>query len=135
MKTTEIKVKDSVLITDKSSIYKGKTGTIKKVNKKDLAVLVDGKTAKVSKRGVVVQDNEFPAKINSFLNKFPDDATSWKQATDEVRDISRVARETYNEETLNVSHEDKKAMKSLNFNSFTTPSKWNTEGKKFIKKA
>lgn len=59
MKNVEIKVSDAVLITDKSSIYKGKTGVVKKINAKEFVVFVDGKNAKVSKRGAVLQDEKF----------------------------------------------------------------------------
>ena len=31
--------------------------------------------------------------IERFLEQFPTDATSWAQATDEVRDLARLARE------------------------------------------
>jgi hypothetical protein len=35
--------------------------------------------------------------LNNFLKKFPDDTKSWRNATDEVRDIARTAKECYNE--------------------------------------
>ena len=36
-------------------------------------------------------------KIEKFLEQFPTDATSWSQATDEIRDLSRASREMLNE--------------------------------------
>lgn len=72
-------------------------------------------------------------KLDSFLNKFPDNATSWSQATDEVRDLARSAREHHNEYDLNVSEDDSKAAQSLNWREMKTPAEWNSKGKKFIK--
>jgi hypothetical protein len=63
--------------------------------------------------------------LNKFLKKFPDNATSWRYATDEVRDIARTAKEYYNELEY-------KNLKACNFRSFTKPSEWNTKGKKYI---
>lgn len=65
--------------------------------------------------------------LSDFFNKFPDDAKSWSQATDELREISKTAREY-------ILELDYKEIKPLNFNSFSTPSKWNTESKKYINK-
>ena len=36
-------------------------------------------------------------KIEKFLEQFPTDATSWRQATDEVRDLARASREMLDE--------------------------------------
>ena len=36
-------------------------------------------------------------KIEKFLEQFPTDATSWVQATDEVRDLARASREMLDE--------------------------------------
>lgn len=63
--------------------------------------------------------------LNKFLNKFPNDATSWRFATDEIRDIARTAKEYYNEL-------ENKNIQACNFRSFTKPSAWNTKGKKYI---
>jgi len=64
--------------------------------------------------------------LNKYLDKFPNNAKNWSQATDELKDISRTARE-YIEEY------DNKVLQPLNFKSFKTPSEWNTESKKYIK--
>lgn len=71
-------------------------------------------------------------KMQSFLNKFPDNATSWTQATDELRDMTHDVRTSYNELVLNVDEDDPKAIDSLDFRSFKTPSEWNTKAKKQI---
>jgi hypothetical protein len=63
-------------------------------------------------------------KIQIFLSKFPDNATSWAHATDEIRDISRASREFLEEDNV--------AVNAVNFASFKTPAEWNTEGKKSI---
>jgi hypothetical protein len=76
--------------------------------------------------------SSLPKKILNFLDKFPNDATEWKQATDEIRELARFAREIYNDITINVLEEDEKALEPLNFRSFKTPSEWNTKAKEFI---
>lgn len=63
--------------------------------------------------------------LTKFLNQFPDNATNWSEATDEVRDIARTACEYYND------LEDKD-IEPCNFRSFKTPKDWNTKGKEYI---
>jgi rubrerythrin len=70
--------------------------------------------------------SKLPHKIEKFLSKFPNKTTSWKHATDEIRDIARTAKEYHNE------FSDEK-IKPLNFRDFKTPSEWNTKGKQYIK--
>jgi hypothetical protein len=60
-----------------------------------------------------------------YLNQFPNDATSWAQATDEVRDLARTIKEFYNDEEL-----DK--VEPCDFRFITKPSVWNTKGKNYI---
>ena len=83
-----------------------------------------------SKRGALL-----PPNAEAFLAKFPDNATSWAKATDEVRDIARTAKEYYNGITLDVLEEDPKAMQPWDFRRLKTPSEWNTKGKKYIRTA
>lgn len=73
-------------------------------------------------------------KIEKFLSQFPDNATSWAQATDEVRDLARGAKEIYNEIDLNLTDYEAitHGLQPLNFWAFDYPSQWNTEGKKYI---
>lgn len=54
----------------------------------------------------------------AILAKFPADATCWSQATDEVRDMSRWAREA-----LELGEDA-----ALNFRALTTPARWNLRG-------
>jgi len=63
--------------------------------------------------------------IQAFLNKFPSDTTSWINATDEIRDLSRSSRE-YLEEYDGVSVEP------VNFDRIHTPAMWNKLGKESI---
>ena len=65
------------------------------------------------------------AGLKTFLAQFPDKAKSWSQATDEVREIAKAAKEHYNEY-------DHKNIKPCDFRSMLTPSTWNTRGKKYI---
>lgn len=72
--------------------------------------------------------------IQNFLAQFPNDAWCWSQATDEVRDLARAAKEIYNEVDLNLTQDEyeTKGQGALNFRSFKTPADWNTQGKKYI---
>ena len=68
-----------------------------------------------------------PEKVEKFLKQFPDDTDTWKNATDEIRDIARNIKDLYNER-----NEDNK-IEALNFRKINKPSEWNTEGKKYIR--
>lgn len=63
--------------------------------------------------------------VEEFLDKFRDDETSWRGATDELMDIARLTRE-YLEEYDNIKVE------AINFKRLKTPSEWNTTWKKYI---
>lgn len=76
--------------------------------------------------------DEMIKNIESFLEKFPNNATSWRYATDEIRDLARSAREIYTEIDLDLLYDEEGAPEPLNFKKFKNPSKWNTEGKKYI---
>ena len=52
--------------------------------------------------------------LDNYLNKFPSDTTKWSQATDELKDICRMAREF-------IGEYDNKQIKPLDFKSFKTP--------------
>lgn len=74
-------------------------------------------------------------KIVKFLEQFPDNATCWSQATDEVRYLARSAKEYYNEVDLNLSSDEVEAgqgQQPLNFRAIQTPAEWNIKGKKYI---
>ena len=64
-------------------------------------------------------------KILNFLEQFPTDATSWSQATDEIRDLSRASREMLNE------YNDIQ-VEAVDFTATRTPSEWNTLGREAI---
>lgn len=63
--------------------------------------------------------------LKKFLNNFDDNATSWKNATDEIQDIARSARE-------HLAEFDNVKLEPVDFKSIKTPSEWNTMGKEFI---
>jgi hypothetical protein len=75
-------------------------------------------------------------KLDAILAEFPDDATSWKDATDEIRDVARMAREIYTEFDLDRSlgdwETDRTLPQPLDFRSLKTPADWNTQAKKYI---
>lgn len=75
-------------------------------------------------------------KIVAFLDRFPDNTQSWAEATDEIRDMAREAREFHTEYDLDMLHDEwetnPKAPQPLDFRKLKSPSKWNTEGKKYI---
>ena len=64
-------------------------------------------------------------KIEKFLEQFPTNATSWVQATDEVRDLARASREMLNEY-------DDVQVDSIYFPFIKTPAEWNTRGREAI---
>ena len=64
-------------------------------------------------------------KIEKFLEQFPTDATSWSQATDEIRDLSRASREMLNEY-------DDIQVEAVDFTATRTPAEWNTLGRESI---
>lgn len=64
-------------------------------------------------------------KNEKFLKRFPKNATSWSQATDEVRDMARTARELL-EECEGV------IVEPVDFRAVKTPAEWNTKGREFI---
>ena len=76
---------------------------------------------------------ELNVKLENFLGQFPDDATKWNQATDEIRDMAYRIRSAYNEHTLDVVEGDEGYIESLNFRSFRTPAQWNQGAKKQIR--
>ena len=64
-------------------------------------------------------------KIEKFLERFPKDATSWAQATDEIRDLARTSRE-YLEDYDGV------IVGPVDFKHISTPAEWNTKGRDYI---
>ena len=64
-------------------------------------------------------------KIEKFLEQFPTDATSWKEATDEVRELARTSREMLDE------YDDIK-VEAVDFTAIRTPAEWNTLGREAI---
>jgi hypothetical protein len=65
------------------------------------------------------------AKIEKFLERYPKDATSWADATDEIRDMSRESREI-------LEDCDGIAVEAVNFKAIRTPAEWNTKGRESI---
>ena len=64
-------------------------------------------------------------KIERFLDKFPTNATSWREATDEVRDLARASREMLDE------YDDIK-VEAVDFTAIRTPAEWNTRAREAI---
>ena len=64
-------------------------------------------------------------KIEKFLEQFPTVATSWVQATDEVRDLARASREMLDE------YDDIK-VEAVDFTTTRTPAEWNTKAREAI---
>jgi hypothetical protein len=63
--------------------------------------------------------------LKNFLARFPNNATCWSKATDEVRDLARWSRETLEEL-------DGVIVEPINFREIGTPADWNTKGKAYI---
>ena len=64
-------------------------------------------------------------KIEKFLEQFPTDATSWVQATDEVRDLARASREMLDEY-------DDVQVDSIYFPDIKDPAEWNTRAREAV---
>lgn len=64
-------------------------------------------------------------KIEKFLEQFPTNATSWREATDEVRELARASREMLDE------YDDIK-VEAVDFTAIRTPTEWNTLGREAI---
>ena len=64
-------------------------------------------------------------KIEKFLEKFPTDATSWREATDEVRDLAQASREMLDE------YDDIK-VEAVDFTAIRTPAEWNTRAREAV---
>jgi sugar-specific transcriptional regulator TrmB len=64
-------------------------------------------------------------KIEKFLEKFPKDATSWANATDEIRDLSRESR-------MFLEDLDEVTVEPVDFKACKTPAEWNTRGRESI---
>jgi len=92
-----------------------------------------GKSEKKGSGEKGTPSDEMDKAIEKKLSQYPDNATSWGDADDGIRDLAREVRETYNELTINVLEGDKGYVESLDFKSFKTPSEWNTKAKKQIR--
>lgn len=90
---------------------------------------------KASKAGkgkeVVSPCTDCDTKLKAFIAKFPNNAKSWAQATDEMRDLARELREYYNEQN-DLAEGEKGYIDGLPFREFKKPSEWNTKAKKQI---
>ena len=64
-------------------------------------------------------------KIERFLDKFPTNATSWREATDEVRDLARASREMLDEY-------DDVQVDSIYFPDIKDPAEWNTKAREAV---
>ena len=64
-------------------------------------------------------------KIERFLDKFPTNATSWREATDEVRDLAQASREMLDEY-------DGIKVEAVDFTATKTPAEWNTKAREAI---
>lgn len=71
--------------------------------------------------------------LEKFFLKFPDNATSWANATDEMRDMARTAKEYYNELDCDHPTQPLQPLPALDFTKLSTPAQWNTEAKRYIR--
>lgn len=71
--------------------------------------------------------------IDALLSQFPDDAEKWRDATDEIKDVAHIVRQTYNEMELDAVEGNEGYIESLNFREFKKPADWNKGAKKQIK--
>lgn len=64
-------------------------------------------------------------KIENFLKGFPKNATSWSQATDELRDIAQISR-------VYLEDYDGIIVEVIDFSGIWSPAEWNTKGREYI---
>lgn len=76
----------------------------------------------------ILNESILPSILDKYLSSFPDNATDWNQATDEIRDICKYAREFYNEYQGEIDG----YVQPLNYKSITDPSDWNTLSKLYL---
>lgn len=82
----------------------------------------------------IIDTKQIDEKMSEFLAKFPNHAKKWSEATDEIRDMCRIVRETYNDLVINKLEGEPGYIKSLNFRYMATPGEWNSKAKKQIMK-
>jgi len=87
--------------------------------------MADGKWKPVKEGKKSGKHDDIDPQISKFLDQFPKDATTWKLATDEVRDISRMSRR-YLSDMQNIE------VPAVDFTEIKTPSEWNTKSKESI---
>lgn len=58
--------------------------------------------------------------VSNFFKQFPRNAKNWADATDEVKEIARLARETYEEI-------DGVKIQPIPWKSLSSPSEWNSK--------
>lgn len=63
--------------------------------------------------------------LNKFLDEFPNDAKTWRDATGEIKDIAATAHEYLREY-------DDIELEPINFRLIKNPAEWNTKGKEYI---
>jgi len=98
------------------------------VDKNSFKKTFNGNEIKIENKTSMADGGELESKkqyLLEYLNNFPKNAESWRQATDEVRDIARMARITY----LEV---DEKEYEPLDFKTLKSPAEWNTLGREYI---
>lgn len=72
--------------------------------------------------------------LDNFLAEFPDNATNWSDATEEIREIAYIMRQIYNEMQLDVIEGDEGYVESIvDDKKIKKPSGWNQEFKRQIK--
>jgi hypothetical protein len=79
----------------------------------------------------ILQEAMVPSFLKSIFAEYPTNATSWRDADDTMRDLTRMVRETYNEHN-DFAEGDDGYIESMNFRSFKTPSEWNTKSQNEI---
>lgn len=63
--------------------------------------------------------------VERYLEQFRNDETSWRGASDEIRDLARYSREF-------LQDFDDIEIDPIDFKTIKTPAEWNTIGKKHI---
>lgn len=81
---------------------------------------------------IIKAQNELKMFLRKLEISFPRNATSWREATDEIRDFCRELREYYNECVLDVLEGEEGYIEGMDFRSFRAPYIWNRKSHDFI---
>jgi hypothetical protein len=107
------------LVIGNEYLVEGVTAKYVGKSKDKYAFIIEGELVKVDNPFSNINESDLPKSLVSFLERFPDDAKSWKDATEEILDMAK-----YIDELLEIVSNPKGKSK--------TPAEWNQRHKSRI---